>query len=149
MAKLRITKWNAERILQRSTQILEDYGPLISFQLQQEISKDQFDWPVPTRRKSGQFVPAGLRDIVDTGTLLNSQTNPEITSGAGYARLQIRWTAPYSGEVLRGGYIVGTLRNNYVAPARDWITPALQQKPFLPFFAQRWKALAGPSTTAA
>lgn len=143
MARLRITKWNADRILARAAQILDDYGPLISFQLQEEISKDQFDWPVPTRRKSGQFVPAGLRDIVDTGELLNSQTPPEITSGAGYARLKIGWTAPYSGEVLRGGYLIGTVRNNYVAPGRNWITPALRNKPLLPFFTQRWKALAG------
>lgn len=142
MARFKITEWNAERFLQRPAQILEDYAPLISVQLQDEISKDQFNWPVPTRRKSGQFVPAGLRDIVDTGQLLNSQTAPDITSGAGFARLQIGWTAPYAKEVLQGGYLVGTVRNNYVAPGRDWITPALRNRPLRPFFIKRWAQLA-------
>jgi hypothetical protein len=138
---LRIVRWNADRILKRPARILVDYGPRIAFQTQQEISKDQFQWPVATRRKNGRLVPAGLRDIVDTGTLLNSQTPPSVTSEEGRTVLQIRWTAPYSGEVLRGGYLVGTLRNNYVAPGRDWITPALREQPFLPFFAERWAQL--------
>jgi hypothetical protein len=142
-ASVRVTQWNADRILGRAAQILEDYGPRISFQLQEEIAKDQFQWPVPTRRKSGQFVPAGLRDIVDTGQLLNSQTAPQVTDDGGLSVMTIRWTAPYSGEVLRGGYLVGTVRNNYVAPGRDWITPALKQQPFAPFFASRWRQLAG------
>ena len=142
-ASLKLTQWNAEKLLARSAQILEDYGPRISFQLQQEIAKDQFEWPVPTRRKSGQFVPAGLRDIVDTGQLLNSQTPPQVTANGSLSVLSIRWTAPYSGEVLRGGYLVGTVRNNYVAPGRDWITPALREQPFDKFFANRWRQLSG------
>lgn len=142
-ASFKLTQWNADKLLARSAQILEDYGPRISFQLQQEIAKDQFEWPVPTRRKSGQFIPAGLRDIVDTGQLLNSQTPPQVTSNGSLSVLSIRWTAPYSGEVLRGGYLVGTVRNNYVAPGRDWITPALREQPFGKFFANRWRQLAG------
>lgn len=142
-ASLKLTQWNADKLLARSAQILEDYGPRISFQLQQEIAKDQFEWPVPTRRKSGQFIPAGLRDIVDTGQLLNSQTPPQVTANGSLSVLSIRWTAPYSGEVLRGGYLVGTVRNNYVAPGRDWITPALREQPFGKFFANRWRQLSG------
>jgi hypothetical protein len=139
---LRIVRWNADRILKRPARILKDFGPRIAFQTQQEISKDQFKWPVATRRKNGRLVPAGLRDIVDTGTLLNSQTTPEVTSDGALSALSIRWTAPYSGEVLRGGYLIGTVRNSYVAPERDWITPALREQPFLPFFQQRWTQLA-------
>lgn len=136
---VRITRWRAERIIAKVPRILNEYGPQIGFQLQQEISKEQFDWPVPTLRKSGQFVPRGLRDIVDTATLLNSQTDPEIRG----TTLRIAWLAPYSKSVLEGGYLVGTLRSSYIAPGRNWITPALEQKPLLPFLVQRWQQLAG------
>lgn len=149
MARFVVTQWNAEKLLRRPARILTEYGPRIAFQTQQEISKDQFYWPVSTRRKNGRFVEAGNRDIVDTGTLLNSQTPPEVTSDKALSVLQIRWTAPYSGEVLRGGYVVGTLRNNYVAPPRDWITPALREQPLLPFFRERWAQLGQGNTRRA
>lgn len=140
--RVRITEWNADRLERRlPRRILEDYGPTIAFQLQQEISKEQFFWPVPTQRKNGQLVPRGKRDIVDTGTLLNSQTEPLVAVAGRGVQLRIRWDAPYSGEVLRGGYIVGTLRNNYIAPRRDWITPALRAQDPLRFFAGRWRQL--------
>lgn len=142
-AKVTINTQGLQRKLER---ILDDYGPLISFQLQQEISTKQFEYtddsgrPITTLRNNGQEVTSP-RDIVDSGNLLTSQTNPDITSGAGFVRMQIRWTAPYSKAVLEGGYIVGTVRNNYTAKPRDWITPALQARPLLPFFVRRWKAL--------
>ena len=136
--------WDYALIQERIEQILDDYAPLLSFQLQEELSKDQFQWPVDTvRRKPGTLspglVPAGLRDIVDTGRLLNSQTPPEVSSNV----LTITWTAPYSKAVLLGGYTVESSRGNYVAPGRDWITPALRQKPLLPYLVDRWNALAG------
>jgi len=140
MARAKVTvTWDLDKLETRIAQILEDYGPLISFQLQEEISKDQYDWPVDTLRKSGQFVEAGERDIVDTGRLLNSQTPPEIKG----SRLTIRWTAPYSKAVLEGNYLVGTVLSNYLAPERDWITPALRKRPLLPYLVQRWNQLAG------
>lgn len=136
---VRITRWRGDRIVAKVPRILNEYGPLIGFQLQQEISKEQYEWPVPTLRKSGQFVPKGLRDIVDTGNLLNSQSAPEVTGN----RLRIVWTAPYSKAVLEGGYLIGTVRNSYIARERDWITPALREKPLLPFLVERWQKLAG------
>jgi hypothetical protein len=141
--KAKIEQWNAEKLLGRAAKILDDYGPKISFQLQEEIVKKQFDWPVATRRKSGQLVPPGLRDILDTGELLNSQTNPVVVRDGSLSVLTIQWLAPYSGEVLRGWYLVGTVRNNYIAEGRDWISPALKNQPFRPFFIRRWQALAG------
>ena len=138
MARVRVTQWRAERIIAKVPRILNEYGPLLGFQLQEEISKDQYDWPVDTRRKSGRLVKAGKRDIVDTGELLNSQTPAEVEGGT----LTIRWGAPYSLEVLEGGDLVGTLRNYYVGPGRDWITPALREKPLLPFLVERWQQLA-------
>lgn len=142
-ARVVIKNWNADRLLRRVPQrILEDYGPRIAFQTQQEIATKQFDWPTPTVRKNGQVIPVGLRDIVDTGELLESQTDPEISAQSGRISLRITWTAPYSGDVLRGGYLIGTVRNNYIAPSRDWITPALQAQPLKPFFVARWRQIA-------
>lgn len=142
MALVQFASWNADRLTRRlPRRILDDYSSTIAFQLQQEISKEQFEWPVATRRKSGQFVPKGKRDIVDTGQLLNSQTEPVVQDAERGAQLEIKWTAPYSGEVLRGGYLVGTVRSNYVAPGRDWITPALRAQDFKTFFGGRWQQL--------
>jgi len=135
--------WDLKKLDNRVQQILENYGPYISFQLQEEISKEQFKYtddegqPITTRRKNRQVVDSP-RDIVDTGRFLNSQTAPQIKDGV----LKIQWTAPYSKQILEGGYLVGDLRNNYVAKPRDWITPALREQPFKPFVIRQWKALS-------
>lgn len=143
---VRLTRWRGDRILAKVPRILNEYGPLIGFQLQQEISKEQFDWPLKTQqggtivtnRNNGQEVTSP-RDIVDTGRLLNSQTPHQIKGNS----LQIKWTAPYSKAVLEGQYIVKRYNGTYIAPGRDWITPALQEKPLLPFLVERWQKLAG------
>ena len=143
MARTTVTiNLNTAKIQNRIDQVLEAYGPVIGFQLQQEISKDQFEYtddegkPVITRRKTGRTV-GSPRDIVDTGELLNSQTEPQVGSGV----LTIKWLARYSKAVLEGNYLVGTVRNSYLAKPRDWITPALKNQPFLPYFVQTWKRL--------
>ena len=120
----------------------------MAFQSEQEIAKEQYTWPVTTRRKNGQVVTSP-RDIVDTGRLINSATPPEVSSAGGRSALRIAWTAPYAYEVLKGGYLVGTTRQNYVAPERDWISRTYRQlqvdgeRPFLPFLVRRWNQLAG------
>jgi len=146
--RVQIKQWNADKLLARTTQILEDFGPLVAFQSEQEIAKEQYTWPVTTRRKNGQVVTSP-RDIVDTGRLINSATPPEVSSAGGRSALRIAWTAPYAYEVLKGGYLVGTTRQNYVAPERDWISRTYRQlqvdgeRPFLPFLVRRWNQLAG------
>jgi hypothetical protein len=145
MARSKVTvTWDLKKLENRVSQILEDFGPLIAFQLQEEISRDQFFWPVDTFRGKPEtinprLVPRGDRDIVDTGQLLNSQTAPEVQRNT----LTIQWTAPYSKAVLQGGYSVQSTRGNYTAPQRDWITPALRNRPLLPYLVQRWNQLAG------
>ena len=98
MTRIRATvTWDLAKFEKRVDQILENFGPLISFQLQEEISKDQFVYTndegdeVGTRRENRQVV-GSPRDIVDTGQLLTSQSTPEVGGGM----LTIRWTAPYS-----------------------------------------------------
>jgi hypothetical protein len=160
--QLRVTEWNAERLLGRSTQILEEFAPIIAEEARRQITTVKWDWPnstlryrslfqggttVRTTRGTGVRVAKGKRDIVDTGTLLSSQQTPQVSDGT----LVIRWTAPYAGEVLRGSYpdryfspitreLVGPAGNK---PRRNWIEGALQAQPVLPFFVGRWRALAG------
>lgn len=137
MKSFTITKWNAPKLVGKIPKILKEYGSVLGPQLQQEIKTKQFAYPVFTRRKSGEEVPAGLRNIVDTGELLSSQSPPVITTN----RLRISWGASYSQAVLEGGYLVGSVRDFYVAPERDWITPALEAQPLLPYFVSKWKEL--------
>lgn len=150
MATLRVTSWNADKLLARAGQILEDFGPQVAFQAEQELAKDQYWWPVATLRKSGEFVRAGDRDVIDTAYLLNSATPPVVSFRAGgSAQLRIEWTAPYAKAVQQGGYVVGNGFSNYVAPNRDWIANTYAQlrpgkeRPFLPYLVQRWQQLAG------
>jgi hypothetical protein len=88
---------------------------------------------------SGKFVPRGRRDIVDTGDLLQSQSAPQITSNS----LTITWRVPYSGDVLEGGFIVGTMMDAYIAPGRDWITPVLRAQDPTEFFVREWRKIGG------
>jgi len=142
VARVRITRWNAEALLGLVPQVLQAYGEKVAPQLQEAIKSKAYEYPSPTLRKvgvySGRFVPAGKRDIVDTGLLMRSQTPPRVEGNT----MRIRWTADYSGEVLRGGYLVGTVLSNYVAPERDWITPVLQATPPQKFFVDEWRRLA-------
>lgn len=142
MAKVRITQWNAQALLDLVPQVLQAYGEKVAPMLQEQIKAKKYEYPVPTMRKvgvySGKFVPKGKRDIVDTGALLKSQQAPQVSDST----LRIKWTEDYSGEVLRGGYLVGTVRVNYVAPPRDWITPVLEAVPPEKFFAEEWRRLA-------
>jgi hypothetical protein len=155
MAQLRITQWNADRLLARVPQILEEFGPQVAFQSEQELAKIQYEWPrtrsdgtrIITYRKNGQQVTSP-RDIVDTGTLMNSATPPQVSSAGSVSKLQIQWMAPYAEAVRAGGYLIGTVRANYVAPSRDWIQKTYVQlrpegeRPFLPFLVRRWNQLA-------
>jgi hypothetical protein len=139
----RITQWNAEKLLRRVPLVLTNYGIKVTPLLQESIKATVYPWPVATQRKvglySGKFVPKGQRDIVDTGTLLRSQSAPQITANS----LTITWGAPYSGEVLRGGFLVGTLRDAYIAPGRDWITPVLRTEEPMQFFVREWRKIGG------
>lgn len=149
MGKVRFSEWNGEKIAARAREILEDFGPQVAFQAEQEIAKDQYYWPRFTRRKSGQLVEPGDRNIVDTGELLNSATAPAVGQGAKGPQLVIQWMAPYSGAVLTGGYLIGTTRNAYIAPPRNWIAKTFDQlqpngeRPFLPYLVRRWQQMAG------
>ncbi len=143
-ASFKVTQWNADKILARSTQILEEFAPLIAEEARSQIKAPIWNWPGPTLRRkglySGRFVPKGDRDIVDTGNLLNSQTQPEVARKGGLTSLSIRWSAPYSLAVQTESYVTSS---GAVAKPRNWIVEALRQKPVRPFFFQRWRELSG------
>ena len=124
-ARLKITQWNAKQILAKGPRILKDYSVVLGAQLKEEMLTEQFYWPVDTKRKSGAFIKKGNRDIYDTGELIQSQS--ESVSGD---TLTIRYSAPYALEVLTG--------EGQAGPARDWVTPAQEAKPLLPFVIERW-----------
>jgi hypothetical protein len=145
----RLVRWDQERLLAKAPRILDEFGAQVAFQAEQEIAKRQWEWPVPTLRKSGELVPKGKRDIYDTGALMESATDPQVAVTEDGAALSIRWMAPYSKAVQEGGYLVGTVRNSYVAPPRDWVASTYQQlkpggeRPLLPFFIRRWRQTEG------
>lgn len=144
MAKVSIKDWNPRFVQNRTREFLFEFGPIIGFQLQKEIRDEQFPWPRPTLRKNGQFVPANkLRDIVDTGTLVDSQSLPKVALQGAEVQLKIEWTAPYSRQVLEGGYLIGTTRNAYLAPQRDWISPAISKTDPLGYIQRRFNKLSG------
>jgi hypothetical protein len=155
--ELRVTEWNAERLLARTTQILEDFAPIIAEAARTQLAARVYPWQWDTLRfksiggvgrplKSGRgvYVPAGLRDILDTGTLRDSQQAPQVSTN----QLSITWTAPYSGVVLRGGDYGSYTRPDGkdvtvgTRPGRNWIKLAFEARPFKPFFVARWKELA-------
>ena len=156
MAQLRIKSWNAEKILGRSTQILEDFAPVIADEARSQLSLVKWNWDRGTLRfksigglgkpaGNGVYVQPGLRDILDTGQLRDSQQAPVVSKG----RLTIAWTAPYAGSILRGGnfdpYVnpAGRVVDPGARPGRNWIGAALDAQPPLPFFVRRWRELAG------
>jgi len=142
----RITKWNAEKLLKRVPLVLTNYGIKVTPLLQESIKASIYPWPtltdrgglIVTRRSNGQEVTTP-RNIVDTGTLLRSQSAPQVTP----TNLTITWSAPYSGEVLRGGFVVGRSNGSYIAPGRDWITPVLRAEDPLQFFVREWRKIGG------
>ena len=162
---LELKEWNAEKLLARSTQILEDFAPIIAEEARTQITTVKWDWPNPTlrfqslnqggtplsgtrkdsgARWSGVLIPAQPRDIVDRGRLLRSQQAPQVSGNT----LSIAWTAPYARTVLGGGdygeYTNPAGRRVVVGdkPARNWIRAAYEAEPPLRFFVARWKELA-------
>lgn len=153
---LQFTAWNAERLLAKAKPALEATGKALGEEAKRQLAEVKYNWPNPTlrfvsrsmggtRQGRGVRIEAGPRDIIDTGALLNSQTEPQTQLTEAGAELTIAWNAPYSGVVLRGGdygeYVNpdGRLVNVGNKPGRDWITPTLRTVPVARLFADAWK----------
>jgi len=96
---------------------------------------------------SFQVVPAGDRNIVDTGRLLNSKV---ITSTQGrYGReYGVTWTEEHASAVFNGyftkwgkftpdKYKRNPIKARHFMPGRDWITPALEVEPLGAFLRSK------------
>jgi hypothetical protein len=85
-----------------------------------QMTSEQWRWKGPegrTRRKNGQVVTEP-RDIVDTGSLLQSKKRQAISSSI----TEFAWEDPVAGAVHDGARSRGGSMN----PARPWTEPTLQ-----------------------
>jgi hypothetical protein len=159
MAQVRfeLREWNADKLLARSTQILEEFAPIMADEARRQISLVQWDWKRGTLRfrsigglgtpsGNGVYVKPGPRDILDTGFLRDSQQAPVVSQNS----LSITWTAPYAGVVLAGGdYGAYTNPNGTRVdgdrrrPGRNWIAEAFKAQDPSVFFVRRWRELGG------
>lgn len=125
----RVENWNPGVIRTKLAGIMREYRPELAEQLKTEIKASQFSWPGTTRRKNGSTV-GSPRNIVDTGAFLASQRDFQVEP----LKLVYAWGGPngvtYAGKILKG--------EGAGKPARDWISPALQKKPLVPFIQARW-----------
>lgn len=89
-------------------------------------------WPNTTERANG--TQAGtLRDIVDTGTLARSQSDPKATGPLNYT---IIWDADYAAAVFLGAVF---RKRAYSMPARNAPLAALRSLNLSVQFAQAWR----------
>lgn len=102
---------------------------------------NRFKGKIQNTRAPGRGIFVGTpRDIVDTGRLLASQTDPIVDGNS----VVIRWNAPYSGLILKGGQFKpyvnprGETVDPGNKPGRDWIAATFAAKPVLPLFVRYW-----------
>lgn len=133
--RVRFEEWAPDKYPERIAQCLEQYSPVIEQQFQTEIKTEQFGWPNDTRRRSGQFVRKGPRDIVDLGNFLRSQQPGKLV---GLRNLKFEWTAQYALAIFKGFYNNSFQREK----ARDWVTPALNKQSLKAFFEKTWSKTA-------
>ena len=121
---------NMAVINRKAQKALDDYANALDPILDQQFRDEKWKWwtNTPTRRRNG--TPAGNpRDIIDTGTLLNSKQGP--TKKAPNKRLWV-WNTPYA-KYVKDGFM--TTRGNII-PGRDWAKEAMRELPFAGFIAR-------------
>lgn len=95
----------------------------------EEIKSDKWKWPVNPK----------VRDIVNTGRLVNTQTLKRIPDGA----FEITWPVPYVSEVINGG--VSPEYGRF--PGRDFTAEPMRELPAM--YAHFLKiALKSPTSTS-
>jgi hypothetical protein len=136
---LQLKEWNAEKLLARTEKVLQQLGPIYAAEADRQITSVKWFWPNQTVRRFSREVVGSPRDIVDSGTLLQSRQEPQVQNNA----MTITWQAPYALNVAVGRY--GSYTNSFgesVQPpqvARNWIGATYQALPALEVFAERWR----------
>jgi hypothetical protein len=89
-----------------------------------------------TYRKNGS-IEGSPRDIVDTGAFLASQRRTRLSATS------IKFVWGGSGGVDYAGIILSGRPDTRAYPGRNWILPALKNRPMEAFFAAEWRKLEG------
>lgn len=55
-------------------EMFQEVGTVLFNEFHVSMASDIWNWPKDTYRKSGEYVPAGPRNIIDLGELYNAQT---------------------------------------------------------------------------
>lgn len=108
-----------DAITRPATEAFVEYTRILYNQFGEEFQDEKWMWPRETRRKNGQIASV-IRDIVDTGELMNSQ---KLQYKYGRTTAIFSWTAPHAGYVLTG-FVTG-LGNVY--PGRNWIKSGISK----------------------
>lgn len=148
---LQLKEWNAEKLLARTEKVLEQLGPIYAAEADRQMTAVKWYWKKPVLRfvslrmkgtpgpRGGVVIPAGNRDIVDTGKLLSSRQPPQVQGN----KMSILWKADYALNVLKGVY--GVYENpagDKVLPQqtpRNWIDATYQALPAAKLFAEKWR----------
>lgn len=155
--RLVFTKWNAKALLEEKVDAcLQQMGDLYAAESDRLLGNPIWMWDTWTLRfesllmggdpnpQGGVWVKPGLRDVVDTGALMDSRTSPTLSATGGRRSMGIGWKADYAELVRTGGYFspyTGPHGKTYYPgnrPGRDWIGKALADRPPLPRFAELW-----------
>lgn len=107
--------WN--QLNQRIEQAFDRLNDDLEKDFKKQIETVQWFWPNTTQRRNNTVVDSP-RDIVDLGTLRDSQQKNKIDSNT----YEHHWSANYA-KYVRLGY---RTRNGRSMPPRDWIGKTLQ-----------------------
>lgn len=91
-----------------------------------QIESEVWNWPRLTVRSTGE-IAGRIRDIVDTGELRDSQTQPLFSASPSQLKARIAWTAEHAGEVWGGKIVRLKNGNTLLMPARPWTESAIAQ----------------------
>jgi hypothetical protein len=111
MADFKINSFNIAAVNRAVDAAVDSVASVVDREMKSAIRAKVWNWPRPTRRKSGRIV-GSPRDIVDQGALLNSQRMIR----QGKRVLVYEWTAKHS-LIVHFGL---TTRKGTVVPGRPW-----------------------------
>lgn len=107
MSSVEVDLENIDDLFERAfTQTMKAFG----HEIREAFSEEAWEWPNVTRRRNGQLV-GSPRNVIDTGALRNSQTEPVVKGDTAY----IEWTAGHAVKVFTGV----TDRSRKTHPARN------------------------------
>lgn len=114
MAKINI---NVQKLNGAINKAFDNTTERMSQAFSDAIADEVWQWPRETRRKNGR-VAGRVRDIIDTGELLESKSVARSANAAEFS-----WSVDYAAAVHNGA----TLRSGVDLPARPWTERAIEE----------------------